>query len=313
VPDYADEPHCLFILTELFSYQLHPFSDNGSPTWEAAVVTGMMPRTEARLPANREVHSIRAQIEIIANPRGLLAPGSQSGRDLLDWTQLIAAPPPQPEDAETKTLLQSVLLLQVIDAALRTLEILPVEIANSRTSNGRFTLQVAPRPDSVRDIAALELGERSTADVLDRLFDKDDLGIDVEWRLSSSGGLGSRAVTDTPVRFLTVARAETGQSVYEFAASDVPQNSFLFLRKKGDHGTESLIRRRLQTSQVLADQRDLVAMFADPRRRLRASGENLERDSHFDWLDDPKQQALEAHDGRICGTVDSAQGSEEIW
>jgi hypothetical protein len=285
----------LFLLTETLSYQIKPYSDGGALTWQVGVIVSILPRTDARLPPNHDVHSVRHPIEVVRNKSRLAEMLGRLRADVLEWTLQISPEQGPEEDVETKTVRQAMLLVQAIDALLKSLEVLPVQIAGVRSENGRTIIQVAPRVGT-RDVVAAEIGERSTSDAMDRLFDRDDLGIDVEWRLSTSGGLSSRGSNDTPVRFTDIERGKQGQIVFEFEAYGLlpPESEQLFLRKKGDHGTESLIKRRLRMTKVLSQQRDLVTMFVDPRRRSRILGETLVRDKFFEYLDEPKQEALEA-------------------
>ena len=285
----------LFLLTEMLSYQIKPYSDGGSPTWQVGVVVSILARAEARLPANSTVQTLRHPIEVVRNKSQVSETLTRPRAGALDWTLPISPEKGPEDDVETKTVRQAVLLVQVVDALLKSLEILPVLIAGLRTENKQTIVQIAPRA-TPRDSLAVEIGERQTSDVMDRLFDRDDLGIDVEWRLSTSGTLSSRSANDTPLRFQSVDRGKDGQTVFEFIVHGLlpRETDELFLRKKGDHGTESLIKRRLRMANILSQQRDLVAMFADPRRRSRSSGETIVKDEFFDDLDGPKQEALEA-------------------
>jgi hypothetical protein len=294
-PAGGGEYDCLYLLTETMSYQIRPYADDGAPTWEVGVVVSIVPRSEARLPPNRDPQPIRHPIELIRNKNRVSETLGRLAADVLDWTLTVSQEKRIEEDPETKTVRQAMLLVQAVDAVLKSLEILPVRIAGFRPDTKRTIVQLAPRA-SDRDTLAAEIGERSTSDVIDRLFDRDDLGIDVEWRLSTSGGLSARNADSTPIRFIDVDRGSEGQTVFEFDVQGLlpSESEQLFLRKKGDHGTESLIRRRLRMVNILPQQRDLVAMFADPRRRSRSSGEVVAKDEFFEELDEPKQKALEA-------------------
>ena len=285
----------LYLLTETMSYEIRPYADDGAPTWEVGVVVSVVPRSEARLSPNRDPQTIRHPIELIRNKSRIAETLGRLAADVLDWTLTVSREKRTEEDPETKTVRQAMLLVQVIDAVLKSLEILPVRIAGFRNDKRGTIVQLAPRT-SGRDILAADIGERSTSDVMDRLFDRDDLGIDVEWRLSTSGGLSSRNADNTPIRFIDVDRGSEGQAVFEFEVLGLlpSESEQLFLRKKGDHGTESLIKRRLRMVNILPQQRDLVSMFADPRRRSRSSAEAVVKDQFFEDLDEPKQKALEA-------------------
>ena len=174
-----------------------------------------MPRSEARPSPNRDPQTIRHPIELIRNKSRIAETLGRLAADVLDWTLTVSREKRTEEDPETKTVRQAMLLVQVIDAVLKSLEILPVRIAGFRNDKRGTIVQLAPRT-SGRDILAADIGERSTSDVMDRLFDRDDLGIDVEWRLSTSGGLSSRNADNTPIQFIDVDRGSEGQAVFEF-------------------------------------------------------------------------------------------------
>lgn len=284
----------MFLLTEMASYQLVPLSDDGTPTWQIAVVTSILQRSEARLAPGREVYPVRHPVELVPNKHNATALLTRLGGDALEWTIPVTPDAAPPEDPEIRTVRQAMLLVQTVDAVLKCLQILPVRISSTSVREGRMYVQLAAREDK-RDAIAKSIGEKPTIDIMERLFDQDDLGVDVEWRLSTSGGLSSRSANDTPVRFQTVAHDAAGQTVFEFQSFGLlpSEDAALFLRRKGDHGTESLIKRRLRLTNALSRQSDLAAMFVDPRRKLRPSGDALAKDRFYLDLDEPKQEALE--------------------
>ncbi|RYD40918.1 MAG: hypothetical protein EOP83_34630 [Verrucomicrobiaceae bacterium] len=51
-------------MTEGLSYRVRPFTDNGPPTWQVATVVSIQPRTEARLPADRDVYALSHEIVV---------------------------------------------------------------------------------------------------------------------------------------------------------------------------------------------------------------------------------------------------------
>lgn len=288
-----DNPERLFLITDTTSYQLRRFSDLGASTWQVATVTSILARVPGRAFPNSEIQAVRHPIEVASNGKEATRRLAELGAGALEWTLSLVKEKSHEEDPETRTLRQAVLLIQVIDALLHALEILPVEIVGSRSEQGRVILQLAPR-ESPRDDVARNVGERIAADVMDRLFEKDDQGVDIEWRLSNSGGLGGRDADDVGLRFETVAKDHSGRVIYEFSSFEFPPESDrLFLRRHGDYGTESLIRRRLRTTRAIAEQRDLVTLFSDPRRNSRRTDTPLSKDEFFDDLDKAKQSALE--------------------
>jgi hypothetical protein len=293
-PNEGAEPGRLFIVTEALSYQIHPFSNKGNTTWYVAVVTGIVPRSEAKLPGNGELYVLRHGIELLTSYRQAMGWLSNLGDNALEWTLPIAPAAEERPDSETETLQRAVLLVQALEALVRSVDVLPVAVVGRRTDKRTRIVQLVARQGTHRDEIADAIGQRTTPDVLQRLFDKDDIGIDVDWLLSTSGSLSSRASNEFSARFLSVERGDSGQPVYNFKVVDMPADDDpLFLRRKSDRGTESLIRRKLRTTLALGDQRDLVAMMVDPRRRSKASGDALDKDEFYDALDDAKQRALE--------------------
>ncbi|WP_454618613.1 DEAD/DEAH box helicase [Bradyrhizobium cenepequi] len=288
-----DNPERLFLITDTTSYQLRRFSDSGAGTWQVATVTSIIAREPGRAFGNSEIQPIRHPVELVSNNKEATRRLTELGAGALEWTLSLVKEKSHEEDPETRTLRHAILLIQVVEALLHALEILPVAIVGTRSERGRVILQIAPR-ESPRDDVARNVGERSTVDVMDRLFEKDDQGIDVEWRLSSSGGLGGRDAGDVSLRFESVEKDQSGRTVYEFSAFELPaEDDGLFLRKYGDHGTESLIRRRLRTTRALAEQRDLVTLFSDPRRNSRRTDTPLAKDEFYEDLDEAKQGVLE--------------------
>ena len=290
------QPDELFVITENLSYRLRPFEpDDGTRSWQAGVLVSLAGRADARLPSERDVYAIPHPIEFVRNKgdanRALMRLRGQA----VEWTLMIAPSEGTPEDADTRCLRQGLLLLQVVEALLKALDILPVRVVAKRRDGARTIVRLAPSDGTTRDAIAAEVGERSVAEALDRLFERDDTGVDLEWRLSTSGSLASRQWGDLSARFIEVTHGDRGEPLYEFEIVDVlPDEMELFLRRKGDVGTEALIKRRLRTTKTLESQRDLVSFFIDPRRRLRTSNESLERDGAYADLDDPKKAALEA-------------------
>lgn len=285
----------LTIVTDTLSYLIRPFSDDGPQTWKIAIVVSIRPRPDVRLPSDREIYVLPHEIIVTRNKFDAAATLSRLRSQAIEWTVPIAPTAQVIEDPDSQALRRSVLLVQVVDALVKVLDILPIRILSRYQEGGRTILRIAPREGNVRDAMAAELGERSTADVMDRLFEKEDSGVDIDWRLSTSGALSPRRASELKARFISVDRGPDGASLYEFEIFDVMlAEDDLFLRRSGDVGTEALIRRRLRTTRALNDQRDLTALFLDPRRGSRKSKEAFIRDNAFEALDTPKQEALAA-------------------
>lgn len=285
----------LYLLTETLAYKVKALDQNGDGNWQVAVVMSCTPRAEARLPSDREVVHLPYRITVVRNRAEAAKSLSQLRTSAILWTSLFAPAERQIEDPETRILASSVLLVQLIEAILKSLDVLPVRVSRTRLEGASLIATVVPRAGSSRDRLATLVKEPSTALVMERMFESDDTGVDVEWRLSTSGALASREATDIKATFISVTTLPSGQSAYDFrVAQTFADQKDLFLRPKGDVGTESLIKRKLRTSGGLAERRDLVAMMTDPRRRVRKSNDILDKDAEYEQLDDPKKAALES-------------------
>lgn len=290
----VETPDHMHLLTDRLSYLVRPFSGSEGSTWQVATLRRAEPRPTARLPSDRDIYRLPHSIELVRNQREANEQLAKLRRQAVDWSSLAVPPPNLFEDPETRTLRRAVLLVQVVEALLRAIDILPVKITLAKPVEGRTRLHVAPRRGQ-RDSIAKAIAEKSTSDVLDHLFEKEESGLDRLWLLTSSGALSAREEAATRVTFVEVKRdPETGGAIYEFETKDAPPDRLeVFLRQKGESGSEALIKRRLRTSAALEDQIDLVNFLIDPRRRLRDSGEVLEQDKFYDDLDKPKREALE--------------------
>ncbi|MER8714195.1 AAA domain-containing protein [Mesorhizobium sp. M1295] len=284
----------LTIITEALSYRVRQFTDEGPPTWQIATVVSIVPRDRARLPGDREVHRLSHEVLVARNKHDALALLGRLRSMAIDWTIPIVPPKVDDINRESVPLQRAVLLVQVVEALVKSLDILPVSVASAKTDGGRNVVRLAPRLGTARDNLAAEIEERNTAEVMDRLFEKEDLGTDVDWRLSVSGTLSSKNATEIRARFLGVVEGPNGSPLYEFEVLDlIRDEKNLFLKRSGEAGTEALIRRRLRTTKALGEQRDLASLFVDLRRRIRSSQDVLVEDSEYRDLDGPKREALE--------------------
>jgi len=209
--DGDEDPERLFVLTDTTSYQLRRFSDSGADTWQVAIVTSVMSRNAGFAMRDSEVFPIRHPIEVLPNREAAIKALTQAGSDAMEWTLPLVPESTTEEDPETRTLRLAVLLVQSVEAILRTLEILPIEAVGTRKESGRLIIQVVPR-ETERDKIATAIRGRKAADVMEKLFDKDDQGVDVDWRISTSGGLGGSGAGDVPARFVTTVKGSIGRA-----------------------------------------------------------------------------------------------------
>jgi hypothetical protein len=172
-PPGSGDPDRLFVLTETTSYQLQRFADVDSGTWQVGVVTSIQSRGLSPTRSDVELYAVNHPVEVLPSKEAAFR--ALASNDAMEWTLPVVDESATVEDTETKTLRQAILLTQAVEAILRTLEILPVEAISKRSERGRIIVQIVGR-ETARDETALSVGGRRTAEVLEKLFDKDDQG-----------------------------------------------------------------------------------------------------------------------------------------
>jgi hypothetical protein len=217
------------------------------------------------------------------------------GPDALDWSAFI--PPEADEGSRTDTRIRrGLLLVQLIEAVIKALDIFPVEIIDSGRRHGRRYVVLRAEPDNDRDKFAKRIGLSETTTALRRLFEEDARDADAAWRISQAPSLGASQDSDVTAVFVDVTDVK-GRSGYVFEIDEeVPPGGPYFLRAERDTGTERVIARRLANIKALDTRLDLAEMLDDPWRVRRASRETIdeddERDKELQDLDSSKRKAL---------------------
>lgn len=283
----------LQLVTESMIYQLGPTRENGAPIWDVAVCHRAEVRGEALRIGDANDHEIVQAIHVEPSVRAANDARARLGPDALDWSsfsleQSTSAGPTGKEEL----IRQSLLLVQVIEAVVKALEIYPVEVLDS----GRTYAVLRAQPGNERDKIARRIGLTETAAALKRLFEDDHRDADGKWRLSLATSLGASRHEDVTATFTDVVEHK-GRAAYRFEVDELLRpHGQLFLRTERDTGTESVIIRRLKNIKALGTRIDLTDMLDDPWRVRRASresiGESDQKKTHFMELDQPKQEAL---------------------
>ena len=187
----------------------------------------------------------------------------------------------------------ALVLVQIIEAVVKALEIYPIRVLDTQIRNGLRYVTICAESGGERDIIAKRIGLTETATALRRLFEEEHRDADAKWRITQSTSLGSARSKDVAASFVEIVVAK-GSHSYQFEVDDeLPKSGALFLRLEQDAGTEKVIRRRLGNIKVLDTRVDLTEMLDDPWRVRRSSRETLdESDDAFEDLDEPKQDAL---------------------
>lgn len=112
------------------------------------------------------------------------------------------------------------LLVQIIEAFMKALEIYPIEVLRKKTTRKRRTVLLRAKPINDRDPMAKRFGMPDTASALKHLFDDDHRDADARWRLSESSSLGVALDSDVHATFIDVVNTDRGPA-YLFQVDDV--------------------------------------------------------------------------------------------
>lgn len=281
----------LRFVTDMMCYSLRAFRDDGAAVWDLAVCSRVEPRGHALKLGSDDEHALVQPITVTALQREALELRARLGPDVLDWSAFARQ---EIGTSDRGSLVPNALLLvQVVEAVVKALEIYPIEVLRTQTRGARRYVTIRAEPDSERDKLAKRIRLSETAAALKRLFEEEHRDAEAKWRISQSTSLGSARSDGVVASFVDVVDYK-GSKAYEFEIDDdLPQDASLFLRTEEDVGTEQVIARRLRNIKSLDTRVDLVEMLEDPWRVRRSSRDPLdETDSAFADLDEPKRAAL---------------------
>lgn len=293
VPENAgSQPERLTLVTELISYSLRAFREaGGEAAWDIAYCESAVLREDDDPRGGRgTAHPIMQEVRFVRTHTEAKDLRARLGPSALDWSSFALTEEVDPEARVRAEIRRALNLLQVVEAFIRSLDALPVNIAEFNTQRGRRVVALSAA-DGERDTIAKEVGLGTTAATLRRLFQEENREGDSSWQLGPSAAFGDRRA-DVAATFIDFARVR-GVPVYRFEIDeDLPPSPRLFLRPRQDLGTERVIRRRLRNIASLADQPGLADMFGDPFLVRRSTRETVTEDQEFQELDHPKQSAL---------------------
>jgi len=291
-PDFAGVKSRLRLITGSMVYELAAFTDKNTTvaTWEIAVCRTVQTRKAALSVTNEDEHRLTQTVSVVQRFAEAQSLREQRAVDVVDWSTF-AVPRTARGVTVATDVRRALLLAQILEALIRTLENYPVEILSR--ANGR--VRIRAEDESERDAFAKKVGLGTTADALHRLFDQDQRDAGIVWRLGRSPNLGASTLRDAEARFVEGSELH-GAIVYEFEVDrDVVVGDTYFLRPEQELGTEQVIRRRLRNLAALESQVDLARALDNPLRERRKSPERLElEDAELADLDRPKQAALRA-------------------
>lgn len=297
-PDLDPVRGKLQLVTSLMLLNLEPLRQDGARTWDVAVCSRVQARPDALRLGGAEEHDVVQPIEVTTGARHAIAMRAKLGPESLDWSGFAGGRQKAPGTEQVDLIRQSLLLIQIIEAVIKALDIYPIDIMVQETTNSRRRVVVRAQPDNERDRIAAKLGLQDTERSLKRLFEDDQRDAGSKWRISQAATLGASRSTDVAVSFVDL-RESRGRQGYAFELDEpLPTNGPFFLRTEREAGTEGAITRRLRNIKALGTRIDLVEMLADPWRVRRSSRDILDEaaqaDEYYQDLDIPKREALKA-------------------
>jgi DNA polymerase III delta prime subunit len=257
----------------------------------------MIPRGDGFRHGNDREQPLSQTVIVARNASDAERQVAKLGPEALDWATFGGAPALEAAD-ETERVRRALLVIQIVEAVVKALEALPVQILRQYHGEGQQLVVLRAEPKSRRDELAVKLGLASTHQTLQRLFAEGAADAETKWRLSKVQGLGASRNSDVDVAFFDVTE-QGGARAYSFEAGELlPDTGRWFLRGQQEIGSEQAIVRRLRILKDLPTRLDLAQMLLDPWMQRRASGETLseaeQTSEAFLDLDVPKQQALRA-------------------
>ena len=294
------------LVTEASVYRLKPHRRAASTQWDIAFCISVDPRSSGRWGQSND-HTIAQPIVAVGAPRQAEELQARLGPDALDWGAFIT---PEAEDTTSPVvkIRRGLLLVQIVEAVIKALDVFPVEIMDTGRQQGRRYVVLRAEPGNDRDKFAKRIGLSESSTSLRRLFEEDGRESDAAWRISQAPGLGTSQDFDVTAVFVDVAEVD-GRAGYMFEIDEeLPQGGPYFLRAERDTGTERVIARRLANIKALDTRVDLAEMLEDPWRVRRSSRETIESaedltaeqsadenkkvDKEFEDLDPSKREAL---------------------
>lgn len=296
-PRRGSDAERLTLVTSALLCQLAPFRQAGAPTWDIAVCFDAKVRKDAIGIGERDECELIQPIELVGSARQAVESRARLGPDALDWSAIASSRSPDRPLGRSDLVRRALLLVQVVEAVMKALEVYPVEVLETGQQEGQYYVIVRAEPQNDRDDLARRIRIAETSAALKRLFEDDHRDSELKWRFSQVPSLGASRYDDVTATFID-AVDHRGLRAYLFYIDDeLLAGGRLFLRTEQDTGTEQVILRRLRNLKALQTRVDLADMLDDPWRVRRLSREtlgDLSSDEHFNDLDQPKRAALAA-------------------
>jgi hypothetical protein len=182
-------------------YRMCAFREEGSAVWDVGFCFDVKPRGDnIRLYTDAD-HAIEQPIIVSRFPREARQARAALGPEVLDWSIFAGAGEKLVLSSRTDTIRQALLLVEVVDAIVKSLEAYPIEVLEVGRHAGRRDITIRAEPDNDRDRIAKQVGMSETTTALRRLFEEDGRDAESKWRISQSSSLGASRVSEVDGHF----------------------------------------------------------------------------------------------------------------
>ena len=294
--DFPEGASWLRLVTNNMAYRLRAFRTGGAARWDIGSCQSVEVRDGRFSLGDADEHQISQNVLVTVNAREAEETAARLGPDALDWSAFGRSVAGPAEIGDKDVIRRALILVQVVEAVVKALEVYPVEILDKGRVEGRKYIVLRAEPGNDRDRLAKKVGLLESANAFRRLFEEEHQDADAKWSISQASSLGANRAEDVGATFVDLVE-HRGRRGYRFEIDEeLPNGRPFFLRPERDKGTEQVIGRRLRNINALNTRTDLVEMLADPWRVRRSSRESLTEDDRKDPffldLDEPKQKAL---------------------
>src|SRR5260370_28621659 len=139
-------------------YRLRAFRDEGTLVWDIAVWQAVEVRSDVFILGDHEEHAIVQPRTVAATSRAAQELRGRLGPDILDWGSFSTPIREARPDSESVAIRRALLLVQIIEAVTKALDVYPVEVMEAGRREGRRFAIVRTEPDSDRDKIAKTIG-----------------------------------------------------------------------------------------------------------------------------------------------------------
>jgi len=129
----------LRLVTENMVYRLRAFRDGGAVLWDIAVCQTAELRNSRFGLGDVEEHPLQQGVIVAANGREAQETTGRLGPDALDWSAFATQAGDTGTPSETDPIRRALMLVQVVEAVVKALEVYPIEILEKGHAKRRFS------------------------------------------------------------------------------------------------------------------------------------------------------------------------------